>query len=300
MTRIVAALTVLTLLPAMGCGGKKPGSYETLATSGDTTPSADGISAKADAQWDLRADQAQLELAIQSYEALAEAHPTDRHILTRATRGWYFLADGFTEDPDEQIARYEKAIEWGKRCMAVNEEFASRVNDGEKEKDAASALTKADVPCIYWTASALGKWAKASGIAKSIKYLPTVKAYISKVEELDPTYYHHGPWRYWGAYYSVIPSFAGRDLEQSASYFDKTLAGSPGYLGSYVLRAENLAVANQDVARFDADLETVLSFDLDSVPELKPENGREVLKAQKLKAMRGELFDKKALEAAGE
>lgn len=297
MTFRTVAITLALTLAA--CGGKNPGAYEKLGANTAKTAADEAIAA-ADALWEQRADVEKLKLAIAAYEKLAETDPDNRHIAVRATRGWYFLADGFTVDSDAQIEQYLKAVEWGKRCMAINEAFAAKVNDGTKEKDAVDALTKADVPCIYWTASALGKWAKASGIAKSLKHLGTVKAYISTVESLEPKYYFDGPPRYWGAYYSVLPSFAGRDLEKSGEYFEKTMAGSPSYLGSYVLRAENLAVANQDVKQFDADLETVLEFDLSTLPELAPENGREQVKAKRLVAERGDLFDKKALEAAGE
>lgn len=279
------------------CGGKNPGAYETLAGTG--TADAEARQA-ADALWQQRGDVTKLKEAIAAYERLAQANPTDREAHAMVTRGWYFLADAWTDDPDQQIDTYLKAIEWGKRCMAINTAFAEKVNSGTKERDAVDVLTKEDVPCIYWTASSLGKWAKASGIAKSIKHLGTVKAYVGRVEELDPDYFYHAPARYWGAYYSVIPGFAGRDLDKSASYFDETLKGSPGYLGSYVLRAENLAVGLQDVKMFDKDLEFVLSFDVSSVPDLEPENTREQVKAKKVKAQRQELFDRKALEAAGE
>jgi len=298
MRSLVPLLLLGTAVAISGCG-KKPGSYETL---GDGAAMVDKVKDKrlaaADELWQNRGNMTTLKEAIAAYEAIATDLPDNREAHLRAARGWYFLADGFMTDKDEKIATYLKSIEWGKRCMAINKDFAQRINDGDKEADAAAALTKEDVPCTYWTASALGKWAKASGIAKSLRHIGTVKAYIGKVEELEPTYYHHGPWRYWGAYYSVLPSFAGRDLDKSAEYFDKTIAASPKYLGSYVLRAENLAVANQDVAQFDADLKVVLDFDLDEMPELKPENGREQAKARALLKEREELFDKKALEAA--
>lgn len=289
---------IATGLVVTACG-KKPGAYETLAKTDTTAKAADVELERAQGLWNKRGSASQLELAIAAYEELAAARPQDREVLTRATRGWYFLADAHTADKTLQKERYLKAIEWGKRCMAINGEFARMVNDeGAKEADAVSVLTVDDVPCMYWTASALGKWAKASGISKSIRHLPTVKAYIGKAEELQPTYYHHGPWRYWGAYYSVVPSFAGRDLDKSGEYFKKSIAGSPGYLGSYVLRAENLAVNNQDVKQFDADLKTVLEFDLNEVPELRPENAAEQAKAKALMAKRSDLFDKKALQAA--
>ncbi|MFK7931308.1 MAG: TRAP transporter TatT component family protein [Myxococcota bacterium] len=295
--RTLPALLICTGLVASACG-KKPGAYETLAKDDSTAKAADAELAAAEGLWNKRGDATQLEKAITAYEALATARPNDRAILTRTTRAWYFLADAHTTDKSLKKERYLKAIEWGKRCMAVNTEFARMVNEeNAKESEAAAVLKVEDVPCMYWTASALGRWAKASGISKSIRHLPTVKAYIGKAEELQPTYFHHGPWRYWGAYYSVVPSFAGRDLTKSGEYFEKSIAGSPGYLGSYVLRAENLAVNNQDVRMFDENLKTVLAFDLNTVPELRPENAAEQAKAKALMAERGELFDKKSLQA---
>jgi tetratricopeptide (TPR) repeat protein len=290
---------VLSALVALAaCGGKNPGAYETLEKSAKTADQT--ARDAAEELWQQRGDLDKLKQAIAAYEKLAEINPNDRFILARVTRGWYFLADAWTDDPAVQIETYLTSIEWGKRCMAINQEFAAQVNAGTKEKDAVSALTKDDIECTYWTASALGKWAKASGIAKSIKHLGTVKAYVGRVEELDPTYFHHAPARYWGAYYSVIPSFAGRDLEKSRAYFEDTLKGSPGYLGSRVLRAENLAVGLQDVKMFDDDLKYVVEFDVSTVPELQPENAREQVKAKKILAQRADLFDKKALEATGE
>jgi len=282
------------------CGGKHPGKYQTLAVETTNTEGADALIAEADSLWEQRADLDKLTAAVDKYKKAIEANPKNRYAHERVVRGTYFIADAFTDEKEAKIAQLLTSIEWGKRSLAINDEFASRINGGEKEKDAIVSATKADAPCLYWTASALGKWAKANGIAKALKHIPTVKAYISKVEEMEPSYWHHGPTRYWGAYYSVIPSFAGRDLDKSSQYFDQTMSDSPNYLGSYVLRAENLAVANQDITQFDADLKKVLDFDLATQPDLAPENGREQIKAKALLEQRGELFDRKVLEAASE
>jgi len=292
-------IAMFATLALAACGGKNPGAYETLSAASSGTADQAAREA-ADELWAQRGDMGKLKEAIAAYEAIARANPKDRQAHAMVTRGWYFLADAWIEDTDLQIETYLTSIEWGKRCMAINDDFAAQVNAGTKEKDAVAALTKDDVPCTYWTASALGKWAKASGIAKSIKHLGTVKAYVGRVEELEPTYFYHAPARYWGAYYSVIPGFAGRDLDKSAAYFDDTLKGSPGYLGSRVLRAENLAVGLQNVKMFDDDLKFVLDFDVKSIPDLEPENTREQVKARKVQAQRADLFDKKALQAAGE
>ena len=169
---------------------------------------------------------------------------------------------------------------------------------GNAERDAVASATEADVPCLYWTASALGKWGKIQGLSKTLKHLPTVKAYIGRAEELNPTFYHYGPARYWGAYYSVLPSFAGQDLEKSAEYFEASIEGAPDYLGTRVLRAENLAVATENIALFDADIQFVLDAPDGMGGSIAPENAQEKLKAQSLLDRRSELFNRRVIEAA--
>lgn len=256
---------------------------------------------KADALWEQRSDEGKLKEALDAY-ALADAKDNkNRHVLERLTRGWYFWGDGFTTDKDLQIERWGRAVEYGNRCLALNPSYASALSNGQKEKDAAALTTKDDTGCLYWTATALGKWGKAQGIAKTLRYLPTVKAYISKAEEFDPTYFNYGPARYWGAYYSALPSFAGQDFDKSAQYFAASIDGAPYYLATRVLRAELLAVGKGDVAMFDSDLTHVLSSDPDAKPEagITAENTRELEKAKALLARRAELFDKDKIAAAG-
>jgi hypothetical protein len=113
---------------------------------------------------------------------------------------------------------------------------------------------------------------------------------MSKVEALDPTYYNYGPARYWGAYYSALPSFAGKDLELSRKYLDASIAGAPNYLGTRVIRAEYLAVEAQDFALFEQDLNYVVAADPNVMPEVVAENTKEQEKAQKLLARKAELF----------
>jgi tetratricopeptide (TPR) repeat protein len=280
----------------ISCGGKHPGSYEKLAAS-NTASGADSATSEADAAWDGRVSEQELQKSLEKYEAVVSSDPKNRVALERLTRGYYFWGDAFTEEKETKLARWEKAIEWGTACLALNEDFAKRVTvDKQKERDAVDAIAADDVPCMYWTASALGKWGKLSGLSKTLKHLPTVKAYIATVERLDPTFNNYGPARYWGAYYSVIPSFAGQDLEKSAQYFTASIDGAPSYLGTRVLRAEHLAVKLGDVSLFDEDLKFVLDAD----PELDgftAENKLEKEKAKKLIEKRYELFDKKALQA---
>lgn len=290
------ALALGAVVLAAGCG-KNPGTYTTAAVTAADTSGVEELVAQADAKFEGRIDPATLEEALELYAQVVAKDPTHRHALSRLVRGWYFHGDYHTDDKQTKIDRWATAIETGKQCLALNEDFASRIRGGEKEKDAVVATTVAEVPCLYWTASAIGKWGKIQGIAKALGNLPTVKAYIGRVEELQPEYFYFGPARYWGAYYSVLPSFAGQDLEKSEAYFEQSLAGAPGYLPTYGLRAENLAVKLGDVGMFRSDLKTILDADPAAIPDLEPENTLEQAKAKALMAIENELFDKKTLEA---
>lgn len=240
--------------------------------------------------WAGRVDAAVLEKALAAFEAEHKANPTDRKALQGLVRGWYFYGDAFTDDVPTKLERWQKAIDAGNACLALNADFKGRVDGGEKEKDAAVVMNVDDVPCLYWTSTALGKWAKAQSLSLTLKHLPTVKAYMTKVDELDPTFFNYGPARYWAAYNAALPSFAGKDLVKSEEYFKASIEGAPDYLATRVLRAEFLAVQKQDLKAFEEDLNWVIAADPNKLPECTPENIKEQEKAQKLLAKKSDLF----------
>lgn len=250
-----------------------------------------GAKAEADALWAQRGDRAQLEAALAKYEAIRAAAPTDRDVALKLARGWYFLGDGHETDDKLKLEHWAKAIEFGRSCLQINTDYAALLKKGdETEATAARTLKSDDVNCLYWTSSALGKWAKASGIGVTLKYLPTVKAWMTRVGELDATIYYNGPERYWGAYYAAIPSFAGQDLTKSKEYFDKALAAQPNFLGTHVLKAENWAVKSQNREEFKKELDWVLAQPANLIPEVQPEAEAEQRKAKALLAQVDDLF----------
>jgi hypothetical protein len=263
-----------------------------VAAPSSATIAAETTETLADAEslWMQRVDGAKLEQALAAYETKLTTNPNDRHALERLVRGWYFYGDAFSDDQTIKLERWAKAIDFGNRCLNLNAGFAGKVKGGEKEKDAASALVKDDVVCAYWTSTALGKWAKAQGLTTTLKYIPSVKAYMTRVDELEPSFFHYGPARYWGAYYAALPSFAGKDLEKSKTYLAASIEGAPNYLGTRVIRAEFLATQTRDLALFDAELKYVLEADPNALPEVAAENAKEQEKARKLQAKRADLF----------
>ena len=282
-------LLTLSLLTVLACG-KNPGSYEIKSASKDAQ--VDQLKTQAEALWLERGDKDKLVQALDVYEELYAQDSSDRAVAARLVRGWYFYGDAYESEIEAKRAAWDKAFTFGDKCLALNPEYAATLADGGSKEEAAVHLTKEDIPCTYWTASALGKWAKAGGLAVTLKYIGTAKVYIGKVEELEPTFFHGAAHRYWGAYYSGLPSFAGQDLTRSEEEFKKSLEISPDYLGTRILYADYWATKNQDqIAVFDEMVQYVMQVDLDALdPELRPENEAEKRKAEALWAKRTDLF----------
>jgi hypothetical protein len=274
--------------------GKQIGAYEVSPAATVAAASPDqkaALKAEADGLWAERGDKAKLQAALAKYEQVHALDAADREVAGRLLRGWYFLGDGHETEKDAKLAAWATAIEWGKKCLAINTEFTGLLAKGdEDEASAARAFTKDDVNCLYWTSSSLGKWAKLTGLTTTLKHLPTVKAYMTRAGELDPTFYYSGPDRYWGAYYAALPSFAGQDLNKSKEFFEKAIAAQPAFLGHHVLLAEGWATKTQNKQVFLDKLNWVLAQPTDTIPEIKPEMEAEHRKAQRLLAEVGNYF----------
>jgi len=280
---------VLALAALVACGETQKGSYGTNVTE-TTGNEGDLLKAGADALWTERDDPEKLKLALASYEQVAAKNP-DREVLLKLVRGYYFLGDGHLAEEADKLEAWDKGVSWGKQCMGLNAEFAALVEKGdEDEGTAARVLTVEDVPCTYWTASAFGKWGKMQGLTTILKYKDTIYAWMARIEELDPTYFYTGPTRYFAAYYSALPSFAGQDLPQSQELFIAAIEANPNHLGNRVLYADYWATRTQDGAIFDEQINYVLNADPDVIEGLGPEQRAEQRKAEVLMAKRDDLF----------
>jgi hypothetical protein len=240
--------------------------------------------------WKGRADQASLENALVKFERLHATNPADLETLIYLTRGYYLLADGHLQDVELKKKNFETATSYGEKAMATNAGFKSSIDSGKSIEDSLPNLTKAEVPAIYWTAASLGKWAKANGIAASLKYKGRVKAMIERVQTLQSDYFYGAANRYWGAFYAIAPSFAGGDLNKSKQNFDQSIKIAPEYLGTKVLYAENYLTKKSLKKEFEEVLKEVLASKFDKHPELGPENTIEKKKAQRLLDKKDDLF----------
>lgn len=239
--------------------------------------------------WSKRHEKEELEKALVDFEQLSKATSDNYEYLVYLTRGYYFLADAHLTDMDMKKKFWEIGTSYGEKAMATNPAFASAMKKDEKVEDHLDKLGKNEVAAMYWTAANLGKWAKNSGIATTLKYKNRIRTLIGTVEKLDPKYFHAAVFRYWGGYYAVAPGFAGGSMPKSKESFEKAIKMAPEYLGTKVLYAEYYMIKKEDKANFKKLLNEVINSTVKN-QELFSENMIEKMKAKKLLADMDKLF----------
>ncbi|MEZ0313127.1 MAG: TRAP transporter TatT component family protein [Myxococcota bacterium] len=244
--------------------------------------------------WEKREDRGQLERAIALWEEALRSEPESGTILAKLSRAYYLLGDGYkrlADEKDTMLPTLEKGVDYGERAMmAISPAFAARVRGGEKVEKAVEAMGPEGLDAVYWYAANLGKFAAEKGFTTQLFYKDRLFAVMQRVLELDPTYFHAAPHRYFGAFYAKAPSFAGGDMTKSKEHFDKAVENAPGYLGTKVLYAEMYATKQDDKELFTRLLNEVKSADPSTLAEVTAENKVEQRKAERLLSRMDDLF----------
>lgn len=288
------------LLAQMACGGGREAAWDDTTTNDEAQASGTdraALLATANEAWAGRDDEAQVRVAIENFQAAAEADRSDSDTWVMLSRSQYFLADCHLRFDESKREEFMSTFEDGTRSaeralMAVSEDFATRMRNGTRIEEAIDVLQADAVPGLYWRASNLGKWASADGFATLLSYKDEIRAVMARCLELDPDYYHRGPDRYFGVFYGRAPSFAGGDTDRSREHFEASLRHAPNYFATRVLMAQDYAVKAQDRANFDENLEWVLANDPEmGGAEIAPENRCEQRKARLLQEQGDDLFE---------
>ena len=237
--------------------------------------------------WQKRDDQQSLEESLSKFEQALAGSPQDIEILTYLTRGYFLLADLHLDNKDLKMKNYEKAKAFGESGLSSNAEYKKKKDSDIKS--AIGALTKNEVPLIFWTAAALGKWSKLNGVMSSLKYKDQILSMIKRVEALEPNYFHGAVPRYWGGFYAVAPRIAGGDMKKSKKNFQRAIEAAPDYLGSHVLFAELYWTEEGNKKEFEKELKLVIAAP-NGPEEIRPENMLEKKKAEKLLEKADDLF----------
>jgi tetratricopeptide (TPR) repeat protein len=300
--RSIALTALLGLAAAPGCGAAyqsawdepQPTTRSAQASTEEGRSRRSTLLAEAEEAWGRRDDVEQVRAAIRAWEQAAEIDGTDADTWVKLARAHYFLADGHLRFTDEAAMGdvYQQSIQAAERALRVlSPAFAERMAAGDRPEQAVAVLEANAVPALYWRAAALGKWAQRQGFATVLSYKDEIRAVMTRCMTLDRYYFFAGPDRYFGAFFSIAPSYAGGDLDLSRQHFEESLRRYPNYLGTRVLYAENYAVKAQNRQLFVEQLTMVIEADPAAMPEAAPENRIEQRKARDLLARADDLFE---------
>lgn len=292
----VTVLSALALLSACGPGRQAawdakagaPANPHKIAKSNQELYDA------VDAAWSERELRPRLEEAIRILEQITTNDPNDGQAWTRLSRAYYLLADGamrFAGEDEAMQQTFEKGAMAGEKAMmSISEEFAQRVRADEKVETAVKAIPVDGQAAIYWYAANLSRFAVAKGFTTTLFYKDRIFAVMQHVLELDPTFFHGAPHRYFGAFYAKAPAFAGGDLAKAKEHFEKALAIDANYFSTKVLYAEFYAIKTEDKALFTQLLSDVNAAQPAQYPEVVAEQKIEQEKARRLLTQVEELF----------
>jgi hypothetical protein len=252
--------------------------------------------AEASAAWAERGDEAKLRVAIAKWEEALAMNGGSLEEWSALSRGYYFLADGhlsFDESKQEEmLATFEKGTRAAERgLVAASPAFATRMREGARIEETLNLFDRTAVPALYWRSTNLGKWASAQGFATLLSYKDEIRAVMSRCLELDANYFYGAPHRYFGAFFSRAPAYAGGDLAKSKEHFEASLAIEGRYFATHVLFAGDYAVKAQNRAVFTEHLNLVINGDPNALPDVAPENVVEQRKARDLLARADEIFE---------
>ncbi|MBM66213.1 MAG: hypothetical protein CMH55_08275 [Myxococcales bacterium] len=252
---------------------------------------------QAAAHWANRHDPEALKKAIATWEQVV-AISDDVEVLTSLARANYFLSDAylrFQGEGEGMLETYQKGLKAAEQALFFSSPaFRTKMEETDGNVgESINVIGKESLPAAYWYATNLGKWARKKGFAVVLGQKSTIQAIMSRVEALDDPkngFFHGAVPRYWGAFYSIAPAFAGGDMDKSAEYFKKSLEIAPFNMTTVVLRADLLYTKQDDKANYEKSLKQVMAFNIESLKEvseavyadLAPELAREKVKAKAL------------------
>ena len=279
-----AALLSVTLI---ACGSsRQSGVCGKLPPDATAQGDAAALRAKGDAHWEARGDEAELRGAIQAWGQSLAIDPTQADLRVKLSRAHYFLGDGYLRFDDakkeEMVGSFEKGTNEAE--LAVGQMFPKYRSKFCSRQPFASALAQVDKSgheAMYWYATNLGKYALATSIVVVLNQKDRIKGMMQKILDEDAGFNYYAANRYFGAFYTKIP-FPDGDLPTSAGHFQASIDAAPSYLATRVLYADLNATKAGNKELFKRLLDEVVAFDIETAPEIKPENAAEQRKAKEL------------------
>jgi hypothetical protein len=239
-----------------------------------------------------------LELAAQALaanlkliEALLESAPQHAVLLLQATRGFaayaYAVAEGQLEGARSPLsgdvdfhrrqqtrrarALYQRGLQYGLRLLSLDRADWRQAASLEVAvlDDRLQQLSPEAVPALFWTAFCWGGMLNmARDALDTLTALPRFEALLTRLVELDKTYFYGAPHLLLAVHYASRAPMLGGKPEQARFHFERAAALSRGKLLLVpLLEAQYYAVQIQDRAHFVKSLQHVLQASETLLPE---------------------------------
>ncbi|OGQ30301.1 MAG: hypothetical protein A3I75_02715 [Deltaproteobacteria bacterium RIFCSPLOWO2_02_FULL_50_16] len=170
---------------------------------------------------------------------------------------------------------YSRGKWYGMTILNRNKKFKQTVGkDLQQFQKIMGRYKRGDADAVFWTAFA---WGSLINLNKddpmSITELGFVEAMMSRVMEVNSTFFYGGPHLFYGVYYASRPAMLGGNPEKAKKEFENSIQVTKGrFLMAKTLMAQFYAVQVQDRALFQKLLQEVQGTDPNIFPDQRLAN----------------------------
>jgi len=276
-------MLVIALATALGCSVRRFAVNklgDALASSGTTFASDEDPELVGEA----------IPFALKLIESLLAESPRHRGLLFAAASGFTQYAYAYVQQPgdemeDENLAQamrlhtrakrlYLRARNYGLRGLEVRRPGFEKALRADA-RAALRAVSRRDVPLLYWTAAA---WGSAISLSKddpeTVADQPLVEALIDRALELDEAFDSGAVHAFLVTYEPSRPGLgATQSAERARKHLGRAVELSGGKLASpLVAFAETVSVSQQNKKEFQALLQQALAVDVNARTEWRLAN----------------------------
>ena len=289
MTRLLLTLLGLSLGGWIASCGSSPA----VTPEHILTQNADYLLQQGNHYWERRSNPQDARLATFFLAKAHELKPEDTGLSVLLSRAYHFEGHYLEQDMARQDSLFLAGVTIVTKILVdslgLPENFVDLTGDSlppvlDKLATAPASL----VPALYWWAANLGRYLATKPVLVRLEKRDVLETVMHRILALEPNYFHGGPYRFFGAFYALLP---GVELDRSAGYFEQAIKENPYYLGTYTLRAQyyHTKAGNRDL--FHEDLTFVIEADPAQLPDVTPENLFEQTLAKKLLEQEPYLFE---------
>jgi len=228
-------------------------------------------------------------------EGLIKSDPENEQLLLMACQGFAAYAMGFVEDCDPIRAQrlYLRGKNYGLTILGKHSPIQEALTGPiEKFESVVKNFSKSELPALFWTANSWGSYINLNmDNPGALVDLPRVQLLMSRVIELDESYYFGSAHLFFATLYAVRPPILGGDLKKSGHHFDRCFKyADEKFLLPYAYYAKYFLTRQFDQEQFRNTLNTVLETPEDILPGQQLPNAIAKKKAKQLLEREAEFF----------